>query len=70
MIFLVLAIIGSGVIPVIFRAFDGWRVNVFWAIPANYVTCVVVGNLLTGQALSPADLDALDAGLLDALGLS
>jgi len=56
MIFLVLAIIGSGVIPVIFRAFDGWRVNVFWAIPANYVTCVVVGNLLTGQALSPADL--------------
>ena len=56
MIFLILAIIGSGVIPVIFRAFDGWRINVFWAIPANYVTCVLVGNLLTGKALSPADL--------------
>ena len=56
MIFLILAIIGSGVIPVIFRAFEGWRINVFWAIPANYVTCVLVGNLLTGKALSPADL--------------
>jgi drug/metabolite transporter (DMT)-like permease len=56
MIYLVLAIFGSGVIPVIFRAFDSWRVNVFWAIPANYVTCVLVGNLLTGKALSPLDL--------------
>src|SRR5687768_12342802 len=56
MIYLVLAIFGSGVIPVIFRAFDGWRVNVFWAIPANYVTCVLVGNLLTRQSLSLSDL--------------
>ncbi len=56
MIFLLLAIFGSGVIPVIFRAFDGWRVNVFWAIPANYVTCVLVGNLLAGKSLNPSEL--------------
>jgi drug/metabolite transporter (DMT)-like permease len=56
MIFLVLAILGSGVIPVVFRAFESWRVNVFWAIPVNYVTCVLVGNLLSGKSLSPADL--------------
>jgi drug/metabolite transporter (DMT)-like permease len=56
MIFLVLAILGSGVIPVVFRAFEGWRINVFWAIPANYITCVLVGNLLTGKSLSLSDL--------------
>jgi drug/metabolite transporter (DMT)-like permease len=56
MIFLVLAILGSGAIPVVFRAFEGWRVNVFWAIPANYITCVLVGNLLTGKSLSLSDL--------------
>src|SRR4030095_12802659 len=56
MIFLVLAILGSGAIPVVFRAFDNWRVNVFWAIPVNYITCVLVGNLLTGKSLSPTDL--------------
>lgn len=49
--FLFLAIFGSGVIPVIFRAFDIWRVNVFWAIPANYVTCVLVGRFLAGETL-------------------
>src|SRR5262245_5298501 len=56
MLFLALAIFGSGIIPVIFRAFAGWRVNVLWAIPANYVTCVIVGNLLSGQSLNPAAL--------------
>jgi drug/metabolite transporter (DMT)-like permease len=56
MIFLILAILGSGVIPVVFRAFDGWRVNVFWAIPANYVTCVLVGNLLGGKSFTLSDL--------------
>jgi drug/metabolite transporter (DMT)-like permease len=56
MIFLVLAILGSGVIPVVFRAFESWRVNVFWAIPVNYVTCVFVGNLLTVKSLSLSDL--------------
>ena len=43
MIFLLLAIFGSGVIPVLFRACDTWRVNLFWAIPINYLTCVAVG---------------------------
>jgi drug/metabolite transporter (DMT)-like permease len=56
MLFLALAILGSGVIPVVFRAFETWRVNVFWAIPANYVTCVFVGSLLTGESLDPAVL--------------
>lgn len=52
MIFLVLAIVGSGVIPVIFRAFEGWRVNLFWAIPINYLTCVVIGSFLVGDGPS------------------
>jgi drug/metabolite transporter (DMT)-like permease len=56
MIFLILAILGSGVIPVVFRAFEGWRINVFWAIPANYITCVLVGNLLSEEPLSASDL--------------
>jgi len=51
MLFLALAIVGSGIIPVIFRAFDGWRVNLFWAIPVNYVTCVLIGNFLAGDSL-------------------
>jgi hypothetical protein len=42
MIYLLLAILGSGVIPVIFRSFEGWRVNLFWAIPVNYVVCVLI----------------------------
>jgi hypothetical protein len=56
MIFLVLAIVGSGLIPVLFRAFDSWRVNVFWAIPVNYLTCALVGRLWAGQALDLARL--------------
>jgi drug/metabolite transporter (DMT)-like permease len=56
MLFLVLAILGSGVIPVIFRAFDGWRVNLFWAIPANYITCVLVGNFFAGSSRNLAGL--------------
>jgi len=58
MIYLLLAILGSGVIPVIFRAFEGWRVNLFWAIPINYVTCVVIGSVLAGNSLSVANLIA------------
>jgi drug/metabolite transporter (DMT)-like permease len=54
MVFLFLAIIGSGVLPVLFRAFDGWRINLFWAIPANYVTCVVVGSYLAGNSVNAA----------------
>lgn len=56
MIFLVLAILGSGVIPVVFRAFEGWRINVFWAIPANYVTCVLAGSVLAGNHLNLSSL--------------
>jgi len=56
MIYLLLAILGSGIIPVIFRAFDDWRVNVFWAIPANYLTCIFVGSLLTGESPNPSVL--------------
>src|SRR3990170_3447388 len=56
MIFLALAIFGSGVIPVVFRAFEGWRVNLFWAIPANYLTCVLVGNLLAGNSMRVSTL--------------
>jgi drug/metabolite transporter (DMT)-like permease len=52
MVFLFLAIVGSGVLPVLFRAFDGWRVNLFWAIPANYVTCVLVGSYFAGNSVS------------------
>jgi drug/metabolite transporter (DMT)-like permease len=56
MTFLVLAILGSGLIPVLFRAFEGWRVNVYWAIPVNYLFCIVVGGLWAGQALDLAQL--------------
>jgi drug/metabolite transporter (DMT)-like permease len=51
MIFLTLAILGSGLIPVLFRGFADWRVNVFWAIPVNYLTCVFVGGLYGGRSL-------------------
>lgn len=51
MIFLVLAVFGSGLIPVLFRAFHDWRVNVLWAIPVNYLVCVLVGSVWGGQAL-------------------
>ncbi|MGZ8533399.1 MAG: hypothetical protein ACXWYM_22770 [Candidatus Binatia bacterium] len=56
MIYLLLAILGSGVIPVIFRAFAGWRVNLFWAIPINYLTCVVIGGFLAGTGLDLQNL--------------
>ena len=51
MLYLFLAILGSGVIPVIFRAFDRLGINLFWAIPANYVTCVLIGNIWAGDSL-------------------
>ena len=43
MLYLALAIVGSGVIPVVFRAFEKLGVNLFWAIPVNYVICILVG---------------------------
>jgi drug/metabolite transporter (DMT)-like permease len=50
MLYLLLAIAGSGVIPVIFRAFDKLGVNLFWAIPVNYVMCVLIGNIWGGRS--------------------
>jgi drug/metabolite transporter (DMT)-like permease len=52
MAFLCLAIVGSGVLPVLFRAFESWRINAFWAIPVNYVTCVLIGSYLAGNSLN------------------
>ena len=51
MIYLLLAILGSGVIPVVFRAFEGWRINLFWAIPINYVMCVMIGRFLAVNSI-------------------
>ncbi len=51
MIFLALAILGSGLIPVLFRGFSDWRINVLWAIPVNYLTCILVGSVWAGHAL-------------------
>ena len=58
MFYLLLAIVGSGIIPVIFRAFDKLGVNLFWAIPVNYVICVLIGNIWGGRSLGPSDLAA------------
>jgi drug/metabolite transporter (DMT)-like permease len=58
MIFLLLAILGSALIPVLFRAFADWRVNVSWAIPVNYLTCVFVGGIWSGYPLELVNLAA------------
>ena len=58
MIYLLLAILGSGVIPVIFRAFEKLGVNLFWAIPANYVVCVLIGNVWADNTSDVAKLAA------------
>jgi hypothetical protein len=58
MIYSLLAIFASGVIPVIFRGFEAWRVNLFWAIPLNYLTCVALGSILTRGSLTLSALIA------------
>lgn len=58
MIYLLLAILGSGVIPVVFRAFETWRVNLFWAIPINYVTCVLIGSSLAEDSFTVFSMTA------------
>jgi drug/metabolite transporter (DMT)-like permease len=58
MVYLLLAIVGSGVIPVVFRGFDKLGVNLFWAIPVNYVVCVLIGNIWAGKSLGPSILAA------------
>lgn len=47
MVYLLLAILCSAGLPLLFRAFDDWRVNLFWAIPLNYLACIGVGAILT-----------------------
>lgn len=49
MLYLLLAIFGSGVIPVVFRGFESWRINLFWAIPINYIVCVSIGGWLAAN---------------------
>ena len=56
MFYLILAILGSGVIPVAFRAFDKLGVNLFWAIPVNYVTCVFIGTIWARDSHDPTSL--------------
>jgi drug/metabolite transporter (DMT)-like permease len=55
MVFLLLAILCSASLPLLFRAFDDWRVNLFWAIPANYFACIAVGAIF-----APAPLEAFE----------
>ena len=56
MAYLLLAILCSAGLPLLFRAFDDWRVNLFWAIPVNYFACIVVGAIF---APAPPDVSAL-----------
>ena len=56
MVYLLLAILCSAGLPLLFRAFDDWRVNLFWAIPVNYLACIVVGAIF---APAPPDVSAL-----------
>jgi drug/metabolite transporter (DMT)-like permease len=56
MVYLLLAILCSAGLPLLFRAFDDWRVNLFWAIPVNYFACMVVGAIF---APAPPDVSAL-----------
>jgi drug/metabolite transporter (DMT)-like permease len=56
MIFLLLAILSSALLPLLFRAFDDWRVNIFWTIPINYFACLIVGVIFTP---APHDLSEL-----------
>jgi len=56
MVYIALAILASGVIPVLFRGCDIWRVNLFWAIPINYLTCVVIGSWFLGHSFDFGDI--------------
>jgi drug/metabolite transporter (DMT)-like permease len=48
MVILALAVLSSAAIPLLFRAFADWRISVLWAVPANYLVCVILGSLLSG----------------------
>lgn len=56
MVYLLLAILCSAGLPLLFRAFDDWRVNLFWAIPINYMACIAVGAIF---APMPHNVSAL-----------
>jgi drug/metabolite transporter (DMT)-like permease len=58
MVHLLSAIGGSALIPVLFRGFADWRINVFWAIPVNYLTCVCIGYGWVGRGFDFAGLPA------------
>jgi drug/metabolite transporter (DMT)-like permease len=49
MIFLLFAIICSAAIPVLFKAFGRWNLNIQLVVPANYLACAVCGALFSGQ---------------------
>jgi drug/metabolite transporter (DMT)-like permease len=56
MIFLLLAIVCSAALPLLFRAFDDWRVNLFWAIPANYFVCMLIGGIFAAPPQHTSEL--------------
>jgi len=56
MLYIALAILASGVIPVLFRGCERWRINLFWAIPINYVTCVAIGEVLSVNSFTVGNL--------------
>ena len=49
MIFLLFAIICSAAIPVLFKAFGRWQLDVRLVVSANYLACAVCGSLFSGQ---------------------
>lgn len=49
MMFLLFAIICSAAIPVLFKAFGRWNLDVRLVVPANYLVCAVCGALSSGQ---------------------
>ena len=56
MVFLLIAILCSASLPLLFRAFDDWRVNLFWAIPVNYFSCIVVGAIFAPEPAQAFEL--------------
>lgn len=56
MVYIALAVLASGVIPVLFRACDSWRINLFWAIPINYLACVAIGNFFSANSFATGNL--------------
>ena len=68
MLFLILAIACSALLPVLFRAFSELQVDVFSAIPANYLACTILGAFLVIHQLDVATLERLQSqSMTDAL---